>query len=97
MYEFDYNEALRWAFSNIMYKANPEVLCAIVNALNRQLPDKPYYRKEEDAEGWACPNCGMGVEHDHGRIKDTYCHSCGQMIDWKNIKTVVNKEEQTMK
>lgn len=56
---------------------------AIVKALNKQIPDKPYYRKEEDAEGWACPNCDMGVEHDHGRIKDTYCHSCGKLLDWE--------------
>lgn len=88
--EYDYNKALRCAFSNII---EPEALCAIVNAINKQLPSKPYYRKEEDAEGWACPNCDMGIEHDYGRIKDTYCHSCGQMIDWKNIKTVVNQEE----
>ena len=57
--KYDYNKALRWAFSNII---EPEMLCAIVNAINKQLPSKPYYRKEEDAEGWACPNCDMGVE-----------------------------------
>ena len=55
----------------------------IAEALERQIPIKSYYRKEEDAGGWACPNCDMGVEHDHGRIKDTYCHSCGQMLDWE--------------
>ena len=49
--EHDYNEALRWAFSNIGYKNEPDVLCTIVDALNKQIPDKPYYRKEEDAEG----------------------------------------------
>ena len=91
--EFDYNKALSWAFSNIMYKDEPEVLGAIVDALNKQLPDKPYYRKEEDTEGWVCPNCDMGVEHDHGRIKDVYCHNCGQMLDWDAIVTMVNKEE----
>ena len=48
--EYNYNEALSWAFSNIMYEADPEMLCAIVNAINKQLPSKPYYRKEEDAE-----------------------------------------------
>ena len=83
--EYNYNEALRWAFSNIMYEDDPDVLCAIANVINKQLPSKPYYRKEEDAEGWACPNCDMGVEHDHGRIKDTYCHSCGQMLDWEDV------------
>lgn len=66
----------------------------IADALSRQIPIKPYYRKEEDAEGWACPNCDMGVEHDHGRIKDIYCHSCGQMLDWDNID---EKEPEIMK
>lgn len=33
--EYDYNKALRWAFSNTMYKADPEVLCVIVNAINK--------------------------------------------------------------
>lgn len=33
--EYDYNEALRWVFSNIMYEDEPEVLGAIVNAINK--------------------------------------------------------------
>ena len=80
----EYDEALD-ALTNVMLDTSDiePYIDTIVDALKRQLPDKPYYRKEEDAEGWACPNCDMGVEHDHGRIKDVYCHSCGQMLDWE--------------
>lgn len=57
--------------------------CAILNAIKKQIPQKPLYRREEDAEGWACPACQMGVTIDHGRIKDTFCSHCGQAIDWE--------------
>lgn len=56
---------------------------AILNAIKKQIPQKPWYRKEEDADGWACPACHMGVTVDHGRIKDTFCSHCGQAIDWE--------------
>ena len=56
---------------------------AIMNAIKKQIPQKPWYRREEDAEGWACPACHMGVTVDHGRIKDTFCSHCGQAIDWE--------------
>lgn len=56
---------------------------AILNAIKKQIPQKPWYRREEDAEGWACPACHLGVTVDHGRIKDTFCSHCGQAIDWE--------------
>lgn len=85
-YVNEYDEALDALTSGMLDTSDIEpYMEVIVNALNRQLPDKPYYRKEEDAEGWACPNCDMGVEHDHGRIRDTYCHSCGQLLDWEDV------------
>lgn len=53
-----------------------------VAAIEKQMPKKPYFRKEEDAKGYACPVCDMGVTADHGRIRDTFCSHCGQAIDW---------------
>lgn len=50
----------------------------LIEACKKQIPQKPYYRKEEDAEGYACPVCDMGVTVDHGRIRDTFCSHCGQ-------------------
>lgn len=56
---------------------------AILNAIKKQIPQKPWYRREGDAKGWACPACHMGVTVDHGRIKDTFCSHCGQALDWE--------------
>lgn len=54
-----------------------------IDAIEKQIPKKPWHRREEDAEGWACPACHMGVTVDHGRIKDTFCSHCGQALDWE--------------
>ena len=56
---------------------------AILDAIRKRIPQKPWYRVEEDSEGWACPCCHMCVETDHGRIRELYCSDCGQMIDWE--------------
>ena len=50
-----------------------------------RIPKEPYWRTEEDAKGYACPTCNMGVTVDHGIIRDAYCSSCGQALDWTNI------------
>ncbi len=52
-------------------------------ARERQSIKKPYWRQEEGAEGYACPCCDMGVVDANG-IRDTYCHSCGQHLDWSD-------------
>lgn len=93
-YVNQYNEALDALTSGMLDTSDIEpYMSDIVEALKKQIPDKPYYRKEEDAEGWACPNCDDGVTVNHGRIRDTYCSHCGQMIDWDAIVTMVDKEE----
>ena len=46
---------------------------AILDAIKKRIPQKPWYWVEEDSEGLACPACHMGVTVDHGRIKDTFC------------------------
>lgn len=52
-------------------------------AREKQSIKKPYWRQEEGAEGYACPCCDMGVVDANG-IRDTYCHSCGQHLDWSD-------------
>lgn len=54
----------------------------LLEACEKQIPKNPYYRREEDAEGYACPVCDMGVTVDHGRIRDAFCSHCGQALDW---------------
>lgn len=60
-------------------------------------PKKPYWRRETDddviTEGYACPTCDMGVTIDHGRIRPSFCLSCGQALDWNNIPRENNNEK----
>lgn len=58
----------------------------VIKALEKQISKKPYFRKEEDAAGYACPVCDMGVTADKGRIRDAYCSHCGQFLDWSDTK-----------
>ena len=56
-----------------------------VKALEKQIPKKPYFREEEGAKGYACPSCNMGVVihlYKGGYLKEKFCSSCGQALDW---------------
>lgn len=102
--EYNYNIALEYILANwfdgdettgIVTDGDDETraMMAAVDALSRQIPIKPYYRREEDTEGQACPNCDGGVTADYGRIRDTYCSHCGQMIDWDMAVATLDEED----
>ena len=58
-----------------------------IQALEKQVPKKPYYRKEEGAEGYACPYCNVGVTihlYGGGFINQEFCSNCGQALDWSD-------------
>lgn len=55
-----------------------------IAALEKQIQHKPYWREEETASGYACPCCDMAVVDANG-IRDTYCHYCGQALDWREV------------
>jgi len=65
------------------HRRDEELFGIAIAAIKKQLPKKPYYRKEAGTEGYACSVCDMGVTVDHGRIRDAYCSHCGQAIDWE--------------
>lgn len=51
---------------------------AIINALEKQIPKKPYLLNYGgyEVENWNCPN-----GHIVG-MRDTFCKHCGQALDW---------------
>lgn len=53
-----------------------------IEALQKMLPKKPYFRVEEDTQGYACSICDFGVTIDKGRIRLYHCSNCGQTLDW---------------
>lgn len=60
----------------------------IIEALEKQIPKKPYLEGDGYADGamvydvWRCPNCDRAYEVDSDDYD--YCPNCGQKLDWGN-------------
>ena len=68
-----------------IYDCDKEALVFAVKAVEKQMMQKPYFREEEGAKGYACPSCDMGVEirlFQGGCVKERFCSCCGQALDW---------------
>lgn len=66
---------------------NIEILQNVINALEKQIPKKPYIQQDDrNNDCLECPSCDsfIGYEYDcrdeHYQIN--YCPCCGQAIDW---------------
>lgn len=70
-----------------------EVLHTAIAALEKQIPKKPttegdgYDNKGEQIyDTWICPNCEERYEIDYE--EHDHCPSCGQKIDWNELREV---------
>lgn len=67
---------------------NDEVKNLCIEALEKQIPKKPYYEGNGYSDGelvydtWRCPNCDSAYEVEYDDYK--YCPNCGQAIDWRD-------------
>lgn len=86
-----YDKALDALTSGMLDTSDIEpYMDAIVKALKKQIPIKPELMPiVPDMKCWyRCPICHSGITQYY-----SYCHSCGQIIDWNAIVTMVSKEE----
>lgn len=58
---------------------NAEALDAAIQALEKQIPKKPYYISSVDVQ---CPICHTAAYYAVDVIKRGYCWKCGQLLDW---------------
>ena len=63
---------------------------AIAKALKKHIPMTPESTLISNKMLYwhRCPICHSGITQYY-----SYCHSCGQMLNWDNIVTMVDKEE----
>lgn len=56
---------------------------AIVNALKKQIPKKPKFKKSVKSQTFElrCPNCGAVLQSD-----SPHCKYCGQALDWSDTE-----------
>lgn len=63
---------------------------AIVSALEKQIPEKPYKIKEHKQNDYHCTACkrylGDDMEFKHACLQPEYCEHCGQALDWSDTK-----------
>lgn len=64
-----------------------EQLGIAINALEKQIPKKPFRESLADR---LCPVCGAYINFDalNEKIEEApeYCSNCGQKIDWRDVK-----------
>nr|DAE96001.1 MAG TPA: hydrogenase/urease nickel incorporation protein [Caudoviricetes sp.] len=68
-----------------------EAMNTIKNAVEKQSPKKVILNKEYPLYK-LCPNCGKNLFSFANGWEYTYCHYCGQRLDWIGIEKIDNKE-----
>lgn len=87
----EYDEALNALTSGMLDASDIEpYMGTIVGALRNQIPMTPESTliSNKMLYWYRCPICHSGITQYY-----SYCHNCGQMIDWDAIVTMVDKEE----
>ena len=64
-----------------------------INALEKQIPKKPYIQQVEiedhDRDCMECPSCdsflGYATDCKEEHYQDNYCPNCGQKLDWSEL------------
>ena len=61
-----------------------------IEALEKQIPKKPYKRKEHKQNDYYCTVCrrylGDEMELKYACLQPEYCQHCGQALDWSDIE-----------
>lgn len=87
-------------YNDVDYEQQPTLfdlyhseLFALQELVDKEMPKKVLeVSKEEFYESgykYCCPNCGMlvgTITKDGGLERDDYCCSCGQMLNWEDVK-----------
>lgn len=74
-----------------------EDLQTIKEALEKQIPKKPYKIKEHKQNNWYCSTCrhylGNELELKFVCLTPGFCDCCGQKIDWELMRKNVWKKK----
>ena len=92
----DYSNVLKEAKSmgcndiRALYNIPLKNMELIINALEKQIPEKPEYEADGYADGELvydyakCPICGHDFEYGINDWGCEYCSDCGQKLDWSD-------------
>ena len=67
-----------------------DMLLMCKEALEKQIPKKPYKRKEHKQNDYYCAICkcylGDETELQNACLQPKYCEHCGQALDWSDTE-----------
>lgn len=83
-----YDECKEWYQSDGMWELDGVAFVLALDALKKQIPEKPYRHPEtqpkhflKGVDGYYCPVCDRDVL-DKDNDCFMYCPDCGQALDW---------------
>lgn len=86
-----HDEAMKWVENRMMHGTYNECNNAAelankaaelaINALKKQIPEKPNKTRWHGTMLNYCPDCGKGIPSE----SIIYCNHCGQKIDWTGV------------
>lgn len=76
-----------------------EMLIVCKEALEKQIPKKPYLGEILGYKSYLCPTCRGWLLYPDERptLGDLFCSFCGQKIDWPEVYVPQSKSEQEVK
>lgn len=91
MYEDALREVLNRVYQNTddrEMRISKDCYKLIKEALEKQIPKKPYFGEVLGYKSYLCPICRGWLLYPDERptLGDTFCSFCGQKIDWPEVK-----------
>ena len=75
---------LKASIENYGFQCHIETYRAAIEALEKQVPKKPYVHPLYGQSFYNCPTCGAGkfAIMRGKKTRNDYCLKCGQALDW---------------
>lgn len=87
----DFDKAVKSGVEQAMKECELTIGMTVKEAVEKQIPKKVMLSKEYPLYK-LCPNCGKNLFSFANGWEYTYCHYCGQRLDWSAMEKINNKE-----
>ena len=74
-----------YCYSQGNFGNQKEAFQMAIQALEKQIPTRPYKKRSYEGIYYMCESCGAYIIADYCVIKPKYCNVCGQKLDWSDV------------
>lgn len=87
----DFDKAVKSGVEQAMKECELTIGMTVKEAVEKQIPKKVMLSKEYPLYE-LCPSCGKNLFSFANGWEYTYCHYCGQRLDWSDMEKINNEE-----